>query len=57
MYRTGLNRGTLDEVLMKASPTEVDQGSAKTEERLVIDTTPALIHTARPDGNLEQASL
>jgi hypothetical protein len=42
---------------MKASPTEVDQGSAKTEERLVIDTTPALIHTARPDGNLEQASL
>jgi PAS domain S-box-containing protein len=38
---------------MKVSPTEVDQRSAKTEERLVIDTTPALIHTALPDGNLD----
>jgi PAS domain S-box-containing protein len=38
---------------MKARPSEVDPGSTKTEERLVIDTTPALIHTALPDGNLD----
>jgi PAS domain S-box-containing protein len=43
----------LDEVLMKVSPTEIDHGWTKTEERLVIDTTPALIHTALPDGNID----
>jgi hypothetical protein len=31
---------------MNASSIEVDQGSTKTEERLVIDTTPVLVHTA-----------
>src|SRR5258708_38735433 len=36
---------------MKVSPTEVDQASTKIEEWLVIHTTPALIHTALPDGN------
>src|SRR4029077_7309854 len=38
---------------MKVRPSEVDPGSTKTEERLVIDTNPALIHTALPDGNLD----
>ncbi len=38
---------------MKVSPTEVDQGSTKIEERLVIHTTPALIRTALPDGNID----
>ena len=38
---------------MKVSPTEVDQASTKIEEWLVIHTTPALIHTALPDGNLD----
>jgi PAS domain S-box-containing protein len=38
---------------MKVSPTEVDQASTKIEERLVIHTTPALIHTALPDGNID----
>jgi len=38
---------------MKVSPTEIDHGWTKTEERLVIDTTPALIHTALPDGNID----
>jgi PAS domain S-box-containing protein len=38
---------------MKVSPTEVDQASTKIEEWLVIHTTPALIHTALPDGNID----
>jgi PAS domain S-box-containing protein len=38
---------------MKVSPTEVDEASTKIEERLVIHTTPALIHTALPDGNID----
>jgi PAS domain S-box-containing protein len=38
---------------MKVSPTEVDLASTKIEERLVIHTTPALIHTALPDGNID----
>ena len=38
---------------MKVNPTEVDQVSTKIEERLVIHTTPALIHTALPDGNID----
>jgi len=38
---------------MKVRSSEVDPGSTKTEERLVIDSTPALIHTALPDGNLD----
>jgi PAS domain S-box-containing protein len=38
---------------MKVSPTEVDQASTKIEEQLVIHTTPALIHTALPDGNID----
>ena len=38
---------------MKVGLTEVDQASTKIEERLVIHTTPALIHTALPDGNID----
>ncbi len=38
---------------MKVRPTEVDQVSTKIKERLVIHTTPALIHTALPDGNID----
>jgi hypothetical protein len=38
---------------MKTIPTEVDQGSTRSEERLVIDTAPTLIHTALPDGSLD----
>jgi PAS domain S-box-containing protein len=38
---------------MKVSPTEVDPVLTKIEERLVIHTTPALIHTALPDGNID----
>jgi PAS domain S-box-containing protein len=38
---------------MKVSPTEADQASTRIEERLVIHTTPALIHTALPDGNID----
>src|SRR5260221_513859 len=38
---------------MKASPTENDQGRTKTNERTVIDTAPALIHTGLPDGSLD----
>ena len=38
---------------MKVSPTEVDLASTKIEEQLVIHTTPALIHTALPDGNID----
>jgi PAS domain S-box-containing protein len=37
---------------MKVSPIEIGHGWTRTEERLVIDTTPALIHTALPDGNI-----
>jgi len=42
-----------DEVLMKVSPNEIDHGWTKTEEWLVIHTTPALVHTALPDGNID----
>ena len=37
---------------MKAIETEATEGSIPAEDalRLVIDTTPALIHTGRPDG-------
>src|ERR1700720_4153238 len=38
---------------MKVSPTEVDLASTKIEEQLVIHTTPTLIHTALPDGNID----
>jgi PAS domain S-box-containing protein len=38
---------------MKVSPTEADQAFTRIEERLVIHTTPALIHTALPDGNID----
>ena len=38
---------------MKVSPTEVDLASTKIEEQLVIHTTPALIHTALPDGKFD----
>jgi PAS domain S-box-containing protein len=40
---------------MKAIATEATEGSIPTEDalRLVIDTTPALIHTGRPDGYLD----
>ena len=40
---------------MKAIATEATEGSIQAEDalRLVIDTTPALIHTGRPDGYLD----
>ena len=40
---------------MKAIATEATEGSIPAEDalRLVIDTTPALIHTGRPDGYLD----
>jgi PAS domain S-box-containing protein len=38
---------------MKVRPTEVDRVSTKIKERLVTHTTPALIHTALPDGNID----
>jgi PAS domain S-box-containing protein len=40
---------------MKAIATEATERSIPTEDalRLVIDTTPALIHTGRPDGYLD----
>jgi PAS domain S-box-containing protein len=40
---------------MKAITTEATEGSIPAEDplRLVIDTTPALIHTGRPDGYLD----
>jgi len=40
---------------MKATATEAAEGSIQAEDalRLVIDTTPALIHTGRPDGYLD----
>jgi PAS domain S-box-containing protein len=38
---------------MKLSPTESDHGWTKNEGRLLIDTAPTLIHTARPDGFLD----
>jgi PAS domain S-box-containing protein len=38
---------------MKLSPTESDHGWTKNESRLLIDTAPTLIHTARPDGFLD----
>src|SRR5258707_10123309 len=39
---------------MKTIATEAAEGSLQSEDalRLVIDTTPALIHTGRPDGYL-----
>jgi hypothetical protein len=43
----------VNEVPMNVSPTKADQASTKIEEGLVIHTTPALIHTARPDGNID----
>jgi PAS domain S-box-containing protein len=48
-----MEEGMLNEVPMNVSPTEADQASTKIEEGLVIHTTPALIHTARPDGNID----
>jgi hypothetical protein len=44
---------TLEEVPMKPSPTERDHGWTKNEVGLVIDTTPARIHTALPEGSLD----
>jgi PAS domain S-box-containing protein len=38
---------------MKASPTDNNHGWTTSEERLIIDTAPTLIHTARPDGFLD----
>jgi formate hydrogenlyase transcriptional activator len=38
---------------MKASPTGNSNGWTTSEERLIIDTAPTLIHTARPDGLLD----
>jgi hypothetical protein len=40
---------------MKAIATEATERSIPAEDalRLVIDTTPALIHTGRPDGYLD----
>ena len=40
---------------MKAMATETTERSIPAEDtlRLVIDTTPALIHTGRPDGYLD----
>jgi PAS domain S-box-containing protein len=38
---------------MKASPTDNNDGWTTSEERLIIDTAPTLIHTARPDGWLD----
>jgi hypothetical protein len=40
---------------MKAITTEATERSIPAEDalRLVIDTTPALIHTGRPDGYLD----
>lgn len=40
---------------MNVIATEATEGSIPAEDvlRLVIDTTPALIHTGRPDGYLD----
>jgi PAS domain S-box-containing protein len=38
---------------MKASPTDSHNGWTTSEERLIIDTAPTLIHTGRPDGFLD----
>jgi PAS domain S-box-containing protein len=38
---------------MKPSPTDHHHGWTTSEERLIIDTAPTLIHTARPDGFLD----
>src|ERR1700761_4134643 len=38
---------------MKPSPTDSNGGWSISEERLIIDTAPTLIHTARPDGFLD----
>lgn len=40
---------------MKAVATKANEQSTAAEDalRLVVDTTPALIHTARPDGYLD----
>jgi PAS domain S-box-containing protein len=38
---------------MKASPTDHSNGWTTSEERLIIDTAPTLIHTAQPDGCLD----
>jgi PAS domain S-box-containing protein len=38
---------------MKASPTDNNNGWTTSEERLIIDTAPTLIHTGRPDGFLD----
>jgi formate hydrogenlyase transcriptional activator len=38
---------------MKASPTDNNNGWTTSEERLIIDTAPTLIHTALPDGSLD----
>ena len=38
---------------MKPSPTDSNGGWSISEERLIIDTAPTLIHTAQPDGSLD----
>jgi PAS domain S-box-containing protein len=38
---------------MNASPTDHSNGWTTSEERLIIDTAPTLIHTGRPDGFLD----
>ena len=38
---------------MKPSPTDNNGGWSISEERLIIDTAPTLIHTALPDGSLD----
>jgi PAS domain S-box-containing protein len=38
---------------MKPSPTDSNGGWSISEERLIIDTAPTLIHTGRPDGFLD----
>src|ERR1700730_12460456 len=47
-------RSTVNAALMKAVATkDGEQSTAEDALRLVVDTTPALIHTARPDGYLD----
>ena len=50
----GLDMGaTFEEVPMNPSPTERDHGWTENKVGLVIDTTPALIHPALPEGSLD----
>ena len=47
-------RSTVNAALMKAVATkDGEQSTAEDALRLVVDTTPALIHTGRPDGYLD----